>query len=67
MDLFIHKHIMKIKKKLRLLVLAFMIGLACILPIPMTFFRKDNLPKNLIEQVDINEDEDESDDIKELF
>ncbi len=58
---------MKINKILRLLALAFMIGLACILPVPITFFRKDDLPKNLIEQIDTNYNEDESDDIKEIF
>ena len=58
---------MKIKRILRLLALVFMIGLACILPIAMTFFRKDDLPKNLIEQIDINENEDEFEDTKEIF
>jgi len=58
---------MKIKKILRLLTLVFMIGLACILPIPITFTTKDDLPKYLIEQIDTKDDEDEEDNIKELF
>lgn len=58
---------MKIKKILRLLALVFMIGLACILPVPMTFTRKDDMPKYLIEQVDENDNTDEEDNIKALF
>jgi hypothetical protein len=44
-----------------------MIGMAAILPVPILFYGKDNLPKNLIEQVENTEDENEEDDIKELF
>ncbi len=58
---------MKIKKLLRHLALIFMIALASILPIPMTFFRKDNLPKNLIEQMDTKNDHTDDEDVKELF
>jgi len=44
-----------------------MIGMAVILPVPILFFGKDNLPKNLTELVEKNKDDDENDDIKELF
>lgn len=55
------------KKWLRLLALALIIALASVLPVPINFYRKDNLPKYTIEQVDKKEDDDESEDIKELF
>lgn len=57
----------KIKRFLRLLLLAFMIGIAAILPVPILFNSKDNLPKNLIEHVETSDDKDEYDEIKELF
>ncbi len=57
---------MKIKRILRLFALVLMIGLACVLPVPMTFYRKDELPKNLIEKVEL-EDEKEDDEEKALF
>jgi len=55
------------KRFMRLLLLAFMIGMASILPVPIVFYSKDNLPKNLTEHVENTEDEDEEEDIKELF
>lgn len=55
------------KKWLRLLALALIIALASVLPVPINFYRKDNLPKYTIEQVDKKEDDNESEDIKELF
>lgn len=55
------------KKGLRLLALALIIALASVLPVPINFYRKDNLPKYTIEQIDKKKDDDESDDIKELF
>lgn len=55
------------KKGLRLLALALIIALASVLPVPINFYRKDNLPKYTIEQIDTKEEDDESDDIKELF
>ena len=58
---------MKIKKPLRLIVLIFMIFLACSVPFPLKFSSKDNLPKHLIEQVEIKDDEDDEDIIKEVF
>jgi len=57
----------KIKRFLRLFLLLMMIGMASVFPIPILFYGKDNLPKNLTEQVENAEDEDEDDDIKELF
>ena len=57
---------MKAKRFLRLIALALLIGMASILPIPITFAKKDNLPKYLIEQIDTKENENEND-IKELF
>jgi hypothetical protein len=44
-----------------------MIGMAAILPVPILLNGKDNLPKTLIEKVENVEDEDEEDDVKELF
>ena len=44
-----------------------MIAMASVLPVPISFFTKDDLPKNLIERIDTQEDEDEKDDIKEIF
>lgn len=58
---------MTLKRLLRLLLLGIFIGLACILPVPMTFKSKDNLPKYFIEQIDNQENDDDQDDIKELF
>jgi len=49
------------------MILILMIALASVLPVPITFYRKDNLPKYLIEQIDNNEDETGIEDIKELF
>ena len=43
------------------------IGLASILPIPLSFSRKDDTPKYLIEQIDKNENDDNKDDVKELL
>ncbi len=43
-----------------------MILLAATIPAPMKFFSKDDLPKNLTEQIDLKEDEDEDDDTYEI-
>ncbi|WP_298236839.1 hypothetical protein [uncultured Algibacter sp.] len=58
---------MNIKRIVRLIALALMIALACILPVPITFYRKDNTPKFKIEQLDNKEDDSAEEDIKELF
>lgn len=55
------------KRTLRLVALILIIALASVLPVPITFYRKDNLPKYLIEQIDTKDDETESEDIKKLF
>jgi hypothetical protein len=44
-----------------------MIGMASILPVPILFYGKDSLPKNLTEMVEKGEDVEEEDDIKALF
>lgn len=59
-------NIMRYKRILRLILLAFIIALASILPVPLTFKSKDNLPKNFIEQIETKK-EDEDDDCKALF
>ena len=58
---------MKIKRLLRLLALVIMIAMASILPVPITFFNKDKLPKFVIEQIDEKEEDTEKEDIKEIF
>lgn len=58
---------MKIKKALRLIALIFLIFLACIVPFPLKFTQKDNLPKDLIENVEIKEEDDDEDELKVIF
>ena len=58
---------MKIERFLRRFALLFLIGLACILPVPMVHYRKDDLPKHLIEQLEEKQEDKEKDNIKELF
>lgn len=58
---------MNIKKILRLLALTLIIVLASILPVPITFYRKDKAPKFTIEQIDKKEDETNDEDIKAIF
>lgn len=58
---------MKFKRVMRLLALAVIITLASFLPVPITFYRKDNLPKYTIEKIDTKEDDTEKDNVKELF
>lgn len=53
-----------IKKGLRLLSLVFIIGLATVLPVPITFYRKDNLPKFKTEQLDEKKVDDHKEDMK---
>ncbi|WP_299677895.1 hypothetical protein [uncultured Dokdonia sp.] len=52
---------MKFKRFLRLVALILMVAVAAAIPIPMKFAYKDNLPKNLQEQVDTKEEDDEED------
>ena len=53
-----------IKKALRLLGLVLIIGLATVLPVPITFYRKDNMPKFKTEQLDKNKEDLNKEDIK---
>lgn len=53
-----------IKKALRLLALALIIGLATIIPVPITFYRKDNMPKFKTEQLDKKKEDHDKEDIK---
>jgi hypothetical protein len=58
---------MKLKQIIRVSALTFMIVLASVLPVPLTFYAKDNLPKHLIEMVDKKNEEDEEEEVKALF
>jgi len=44
---------------MRLFALALMIALACVLPVPMSIYKKDDLPKNLIERIEQDEDKED--------
>jgi hypothetical protein len=44
-----------------------MIAMASVLPVPILFYGKDHLPKNLTELVEDVTEDDEEDDIKQLF
>lgn len=57
----------KIIRFLRLFLLLLMIGMASVLPVPILFYGRDNLPKNLTELVEDINDDDEEENIKELF
>ena len=57
MVLYLFTYTMKIKRLLRLIALMLMIAMASILPVPISFFSKDNQPKYLIEQIDSKEDD----------
>lgn len=58
---------MRIKKYLRMALFIGFIILAAMLPVFVPTFKKDKLPSHVIEQNDTKEDEDEEDDIKEIF
>jgi uncharacterized membrane protein affecting hemolysin expression len=58
---------MKIKKMLRLMALVLLICLASIVPFPIQLTKRHNLPKNLIEQVEIKEDTENEDTLKDRF
>lgn len=57
----------KFKRFLRLLLLLLMIAMASVLPVPILFYGKDHLPKNLTELVEDVAEDDEDNDIKQLF
>ena len=56
-----------LRRRIRQFALLLMMLLASVLPVPITYYRKDNLPKYVIEEVDTKEGEAEEDNIKELF
>jgi hypothetical protein len=56
-----------LRRRIRQIALLLMMLLASVLPVPITYYRKDNLPKYVIEEVDTKEGEAEEDNIKELF
>jgi len=49
----------RIKRGLRLIVLILAVMMAGIAPVPINLYRKDDTPKNLIEQIDKDEEDDE--------
>lgn len=55
------------KKVLRLMALTLIIVLASVIPVPITFHRKDDLPKFKIEQVDKEKKDEDNQDIKVIF
>ena len=44
-----------------------MVALASVLPVPIAFYKKDNLPKYTIELVEEKDDDTEHEDIKEVL
>lgn len=58
---------MKLKKFVRFLLLLFFLTIAAIVPFPIKFHRKDNLPAYKVEQLDKKEDEDNEDDVYQAF
>lgn len=52
---------------LRLMALVLLICLASIVPFPIQLTKRHNLPKNLIEQVEIKEDTENEDTLKDRF
>jgi hypothetical protein len=57
----------KFKRFLRLFLLLLMIAMASVSPVPILFYGKDHLPKNLTELFEDVTKDDEEDDMKELF
>ncbi|GAA4887299.1 hypothetical protein GCM10023311_08800 [Flaviramulus aquimarinus] len=53
-----------LQKGFRLLALILMITLASILPVPIPFYRKDNIPKFKIEQIDKKQEDNNKENIK---
>lgn len=52
---------------MRFLMLLFFIIIASIVPFPISFKRKDNLPTYIIEQIDKKEDEDDESEEYQAF
>lgn len=57
---------MTFKRFMRLSIFILMVAIASIIPVPITFRGKDNLPQNLIEQVKENDKKEDISDIKEI-
>lgn len=60
---------MKIKKFLRRIAFILIIIIACVIPLPFSIqsYRKDEKPTYVVEQVETKKEEDQEEDIKELF
>lgn len=58
---------MRIKKFLRFLTLLIFIIIASILPVPIKFYKKDNLPSFKIEQIDKKEKEENTEEDYQVF
>ncbi len=58
---------MRVKKLLYFFMLLLFIMIAAIVPFPINFYKKDNLPKYTIEQIDKKEEEDEEGDDYQAF
>ena len=56
-----------IKKVLRLIALALIIGLATVVPVLITFYKKNNMPKFKTEQLDKKKEGHEKEDIKVIY
>lgn len=56
-----------LKKAFRFLALILIIALASVLPVPITFYKKDDLTKYQIEQIDTEDKDTENEDAKEIF
>ena len=44
-----------------------MICLASVVPFPLKFSQKDHLPKHLIERIDLKDEDEDDDTLKEVF
>ncbi|MDF0708484.1 hypothetical protein [Flagellimonas okinawensis] len=58
---------MKLKKFVRFVMLLFFFIIAAIVPIPISFHKKDNLPTYEIEQLDKKKDEDDESEEYQAF
>lgn len=58
---------MRIKKFIRFFMLFIFIVIASILPFPIKFYRKDDLPSYEIEQIDEKEEDENEEDDYQLF
>ncbi|GGD10879.1 hypothetical protein GCM10011368_11080 [Hyunsoonleella pacifica] len=58
---------MRLKKYIRFLILLIFIIIASIVPFPIKFYRKDNLPSYEIEQIDKKEENENEEDDYQVF